>query len=635
MGGQDDDDLVLVEKDTVVPKISTVIPEIKVSAPTDTETKDAGNAKLKIKTMIEQVEKIIHNIWGVNGKKVDWKQAEDELNRLSHEIIHNCSCQDALFQSLAVRQKFRTAQALLLLEKGDWRDSHVKANFKKLAQLLPKCPTSLAEMKESMHWFDLFLVLAVTFIESGQDAPRETVCDREISTILLSKIIHEARFKQNPVACTVLGWCYFHGVMVEKSMEEAEKLWNNPDRKLSSARGLYWWARELEKTDSKRSLVLFEEIANVQDHPPSQNIMYVREKDEIKDRLYLKLSAKQGYIIALVNSIALEKDSKLKFQRRQELAPTMNISNLYKLGYAYEEGIGTEKDCKKALETYWEIVHLLGETTTNASSRKPLSNAHFAIGWWFEHGLKESKLEIDHKKALHHYLISAQLGHVEGMYCTAWMYEKGKDVEHSPLKCFDYYLRAANKDHVKAQRNVAWCFKNAYGTVKDNVKAREWYQRAMNGKDDRSKVRLASMIQQGIGGPKDVKKAFEMYQQVVETTKENEIKGEALYFLAWCYEEAIGVDKDEVCLFVCFFNCFVSLYCEKQTKAIQLYTDAWNLEKVEAAYRLGLFFKKTRKTNPEDMLKSISWLKKSVDKGNDEAKKALRDLFYELSFELN
>jgi TPR repeat protein len=106
----------------------------------------------------------------------------------------------------------------------------------------------------------------------------------------------------------------------------------------------------------------------------------------------------------------------------------------------------------------------------------------------------------DEKKALECFVKGDELG--DG-YCT-WMlgefYEKGSyGLEKNDKKTFQYYLKAANiEEFDQCQYKVAEFYENGFGTEKDVQKAFEYYTKAYEGGEkfaEKDLIRLKIKIQ--------------------------------------------------------------------------------------------------------------------------------------------
>ncbi len=139
------------------------------------------------------------------------------------------------------------------------------------------------------------------------------------------------------------------------------------------------------------------------------------------------------------------------------------------VGWAYENGKGTEQNYTKAVKWY-ERAALQG-----------YAGALHSLGLMYAqgHGVK-----LDNTKALELLRKSANQGYAETQAQLGYLYEKGKcGLPQNYLEAIKWYQKAAERGNVLAQKVLARIYEEGQGVNIDNAKAIEWYQKAAKSGD--------------------------------------------------------------------------------------------------------------------------------------------------------
>jgi TPR repeat protein len=149
-----------------------------------------------------------------------------------------------------------------------------------------------------------------------------------------------------------------------------------------------------------------------------------------------------------------------------------------KLAFCYANGIGVEKDYKKALEWYRKAAEQgVGSATGN-------------VGWCYETGNGVAK---DEKEAVKWYGKAAEKGDGWSQNKLAFCYANGIGVEKDYKKALEWYRKAADKENGDAIGNVGWCYETGNGVAKDENEALKWYVQAAKKKNSWAEKRLMTM----------------------------------------------------------------------------------------------------------------------------------------------
>jgi TPR repeat protein len=194
-----------------------------------------------------------------------------------------------------------------------------------------------------------------------------------------------------------------------------------------------------------------------------------------------------------------------------------NVSQYY-IGNCYRNGSNIKKDYNLAIDWYLK------------SSEGGNIKAMYELGLCCDHGYGVTK---DEKKAFDLYLKSAEGGYKHAIKNVGLRYSNGHGTLKDENKAFEWHLRAAKKGHGVSQYFVA----NHYFYY-DEEKGFYWIRKAaINGNVDAQFELAEYYLNNSIN--KDEKKAFKWYLKLA-----NDHEHRAIYSVAKCYRDGIGIDKN-------------------------------------------------------------------------------------------
>ncbi|RHZ85273.1 hypothetical protein Glove_67g117 [Diversispora epigaea] len=194
-----------------------------------------------------------------------------------------------------------------------------------------------------------------------------------------------------------------------------------------------------------------------------------------------------------LDGLGVEKDIKKAFQIYNKLADKGSLIALNLVAYCYENGVGVEKSEKKAFELY----------SKSAEKGNPVAQTN--VGWCHGNGIG---IAIDETIELQYHIKSALSGNFNAMCNVGYSYENGMGVGLNKKEAFKWYLKAAEKEHNLSQCNVGIFYKYGYGINIDEVKAFEWFKKAAENDYTISKYMLGLCFYEGCGTKKDIVKAI-------------------------------------------------------------------------------------------------------------------------------
>lgn len=175
-----------------------------------------------------------------------------------------------------------------------------------------------------------------------------------------------------------------------------------------------------------------------------------------------------------------------------------------------------------------------------------------------------------------------------------------------PAAIKDIEAKAFSGD-ARAQHDLAAVYTAGHSGVKVNYdRAVEWFREAAYQNVGNAQYNLGVMYHQGLGVPKNVNKAIELYRVAAANDHP-----EAQYNLAIAYIEGVGTEYNPQ---------IAAAYFQKAA--------AGGI--VEAAYNLGLLYENglLGESQPDE---ALFWYSLAADKGNEQAKTALKQIKTQLS----
>lgn len=175
------------------------------------------------------------------------------------------------------------------------------------------------------------------------------------------------------------------------------------------------------------------------------------------------------------------------------------VTNAEEEGWkAYEN-----KDYAKAFLLWNKI----GEETKN-------SDIHKQLGAMYNQGMG---VEKDFKKAYYWLKKSADADNYLAEYFLGSMYKNGEGVEKNLTTAFKYYLKSARTGNFDwSQHETARAYETGEGVQKDEKEAVYWYKQAIKNGNIMSELLIAYMYEEGRGTLKDYKKANEIFHRLAK-----------------------------------------------------------------------------------------------------------------------
>ncbi|EGV63025.1 HCP-like protein [Yamadazyma tenuis ATCC 10573] len=279
--------------------------------------------------------------------------------------------------------------------------------------------------------------------------------------------------------------------------------------------------------------------------------------------IYLRKLADKGYVDAqyllgdACSSGALGKvDNKEAFVLFQAAAKHGHVESAFRTSYCYEEGLGTGRDARKAIEYLkmaasknhaaamyklgvYSFYGRMGLSQTDVNVKKMgikwlsrasnvatelIAAAPYELGKIYFHGFKDIVI-TDKKYALELYSQAAALGHVESSALLGHFYEVGEIVPQDSNLSIHYYTQAAlGGDPNSMLAMCAWYLVgNDPFLPKDENESFEWAKRAAMCNLAKGQFALANFYDKGIGCDKNASEAQKWYIKAGENGDEKAI----------------------------------------------------------------------------------------------------------------
>ncbi|RIB13400.1 hypothetical protein C2G38_2197967 [Gigaspora rosea] len=228
------------------------------------------------------------------------------------------------------------------------------------------------------------------------------------------------------------------------------------------------------------------------------------------------------------NGIGIEKDERKAFELYLKADEMGNVKGTFNVGNCYYYGIGVERDLQKAFFYYQKFAEM-----GNADG---MCN----IGYCYNHRVR---VETNIRKAHMYYQKAAKMG---DMFAFGKCYNKGIGVEEDAKKAFEYYLNSAEMGNVKGIFEIGICYGNGIGVEKNYHKAFEYCQKSADIGDIVGTNEFGYYYYNGIGVKEYKNKVFEYFKKSADMGYNMATDGIAkgIHNVGKFYQKGIIVEKD-------------------------------------------------------------------------------------------
>ena len=204
-----------------------------------------------------------------------------------------------------------------------------------------------------------------------------------------------------------------------------------------------------------------------------------------------------------VSGTGVEENAKGAFRWFRKGAERGHTMCLYKFGQCYKLGFGVEKDEDEASK--WQN-KAVAEWRTNANAGDTSAMRKLADLY-----MSGDVVELDKEEAVKWFRKGAELGDEKSQYELATCYHKGVGVEEDQEESAKWMLKSAEKG---TDRIVQWAmgryYQEGWGVEKNSAEAVKWFERSAKKGFALAKYYLAMCYMNGDGVNKDESKAGEL-----------------------------------------------------------------------------------------------------------------------------
>lgn len=211
----------------------------------------------------------------------------------------------------------------------------------------------------------------------------------------------------------------------------------------------------------------------------------------------------------------------------------------FTLAYAYFNGVGGQKNAKRAFELLenlarqgdtramielgkmyeadtpdYNIMRSAGYYKQAADSGEINGKYHLGLLYYRQ---KFGEGEEALKQAYYTFKEAAKEGHMPSMYELATMYEKGAGFPKDMGQAVQLYRKSAHLGYAPSQMQVGLLYENGILVPKNETLAAAWYTKAAEQGYPAAQYLLAGMYRQGRGIPQNLKQAELLYESAAKT----------------------------------------------------------------------------------------------------------------------
>lgn len=222
----------------------------------------------------------------------------------------------------------------------------------------------------------------------------------------------------------------------------------------------------------------------------------------------------------------VERDRQKALELFQKAADEGDFIAKYNLAYYYENGFCSEKDYQKAAALLEEALKL----------NPNFDPAYYKLGNLYDKG--GFGLNINHEKAFHNFLISADKGDKVSQYKVGDYYKTGKGTAIDLEKSKEYFLKSAKQGFPISMFELARYYKGK-GNYEE---AARWFANASRQNFGVSSLELGQLYYNGQGVDQSYKKAYELYELAIKQDKQ--LASTCKFLMSFMLKHGQGVEKD-------------------------------------------------------------------------------------------
>ncbi|MFA6617974.1 MAG: tetratricopeptide repeat protein [Candidatus Neomarinimicrobiota bacterium] len=205
-----------------------------------------------------------------------------------------------------------------------------------------------------------------------------------------------------------------------------------------------------------------------------------------------------------------KKENTALVERLKSIENNQDAESIYNLGVAYANGVGIEKNEKKAVELWAQAAEM------------DYFIASYNLGNWYFHG---REVRQDYKIAVEYYKKATDRGMLEAINNLANCYYRGLGVPIDNVEAARLYLLAAEKGFAESQYHLGNCYYFGHGVEKSNHEMFIWHKKAALQGHAEAECNLGIYYADGIGVRKDLNEAYNWFKKAATQGEERAING--------------------------------------------------------------------------------------------------------------
>ncbi|MFY7698442.1 MAG: tetratricopeptide repeat protein [Legionella sp.] len=437
--------------------------------------------------------------------------------------------------------------------------------------------------------------------------------------------------KGNKQAALLLGFLYDRGIAVPTNRAEAISYYQQAEASsvVAFILGTYYSQGIGTPQDQERGRILLQQAANAGFSYANINLAIMKKKigEEFipeLERGFTRGNTTAGILLAdhYLSEDSDDKNMQQAFAIYQQLADTGNQQAQLKLGFMYEQGLGTQANAAIAQKWYslaaeqgspiaqFLLGHLnqLGWINNQpdyaaakkwyASAQGKYAPAAVALGFIYD------TVDENYQHAAITYEKAAQAGDATAQFNLGLIYEKGKGIAVDYDKAKALYELAAAHGHPQAMVQLAGLYLNIDSkefAPNQLQRALAWYKKAADLGDRDALYQLGLFAEIGLGSKLSLDDAVNYYQKAA-----NKNNTKAIIALARIYQYgSAGIAPDEL-------------------KAIKYYQHLATINNSYAQYQLAMLDYQHAPDKQQVLDKTKKILLQIQDRGFGQANKALQ-----------
>lgn len=211
-----------------------------------------------------------------------------------------------------------------------------------------------------------------------------------------------------------------------------------------------------------------------------------------------------------------------------------------KLMQYYEQALNGDSNAMVEIARFYKDIEYLQDMLNwlKQATRQNNADGFYELANCYYEGIG---VEESMDRAFYYYELAARLNYPDAMNNLADMYLNGEGTEVDEEAALKWFLKAANCDVVEAMYTLGIMYEQGIGTKIDEDNAFTHYELAAQGGDSEGLYRMGMIYFNGeLKQNQSYEQAMAWFRRAADV-----FQVDALYNIAYCYENALGVEKDE------------------------------------------------------------------------------------------